>query len=56
MIQQGWTSRAGFELGAKMAPITPQPPSPRNAGMFVLGFDTMELPQIGQNIVGMMGQ
>jgi hypothetical protein len=47
MIQQGWATPAGFELVAKMQPIAPRPPSPRNAGLFVLGFDLMDMQQVG---------
>ncbi len=56
MIQQGWATPAGFELVAKMKPITPRPPSPRNAGLFVLGFDIMDMTQIGANIISLVGR
>jgi hypothetical protein len=56
MIQQGWATAAGFEITAKMRPITPRPPSPRNAGLFVLGFDLMDMQQVGQNIVSLTGR
>jgi hypothetical protein len=56
MIQQGWATAAGFEIIAKMSPITPRPPSPRNAGVFVLGFDIIDIQQIGQNIVSLPGR
>jgi hypothetical protein len=38
-IQQAWATAAGFEIISNMEPITPRPPSPRNAGLFILGFD-----------------
>jgi hypothetical protein len=56
IIQQGWATPAGFELVAKMRPITPRPPSPRNAGLFVLGFDIMDIQQIGANIISLIGR
>lgn len=56
MIQQGWATPAGFELVAKVRPITPRPPSPRNAGFFVLGFDIMDMQRIGENIISLIGR
>jgi hypothetical protein len=56
MIQQGWATVAGFELVAKMRPIAPRPPSPRNAGLFVLGFDIMDVQQVGDYVVGLTGR
>lgn len=47
MIQQGWATAAGFEITAKASPITPRQPSARNMGLFVLGFDVLEMQQIG---------
>jgi hypothetical protein len=55
-IQQGWATIAGFEIVAKMMPITPRPPSPRNAGLFVLGFDIMDIQQIGAHQVILGGR
>ena len=55
MIQQGWATAAGFELAAKLRPIKPQPPSTRNAGLFVLGFDIIGMQQVGGYIVGLTG-
>lgn len=56
MIQQGWATVAGFELVAHMCPITPRPPSPRNAGLFVLGFDIMDVQQVGDYFVSLNGR
>jgi hypothetical protein len=56
MIQQGWATSAGFELVAKMQPITPRSPSPRNVGLFVLGFDIMDVQQIGGYMVSLTGR
>jgi hypothetical protein len=56
MIQQGWATAAGFELVAKMQPIQPRPPSPRNAGLFVLGFDIMDVQQVGGYMVSLAGR
>jgi hypothetical protein len=56
MIQLGWATATGFELAAKMRPITPQPPSPRNAGLFVLGFDIIDIQQVGSYVVSLTGR
>ena len=56
MIQQGGATHAGFELAAKLNPITPRPPSPRNAGLFILGFDIMDMQQVGAHIVSLTGR
>jgi hypothetical protein len=56
MIQQGWATAAGFELVANMRPITPRGPSPRNAGLFVLGFDIMDVRQVGGYMVSLTGR
>jgi hypothetical protein len=56
MIQQGWATAAGFELVAKAEPITPRPPSPRSAGLFVLGFDIMDIQQVGGYFVSLTGR
>jgi hypothetical protein len=55
-IQQGWATIVGFEIAAKLMPITPRPPSPRNAGLFVLGFDIMDIQQIGAHQVILGGR
>ncbi|MGX9431793.1 hypothetical protein [Bradyrhizobium sp. LeoA1S1] len=46
-IQQAWATVNGFEIVANMEPITPRPPSTRNAGLFLLGFDTFDLQTVG---------
>jgi hypothetical protein len=56
MIQQGWATEAGFELVAKMTPITPRPPSPRNAGLFVLGFDIRDIQHVGTHFISLAGR
>jgi hypothetical protein len=56
MIQQGWATAAGFELAARVRPIQPRPPSPRNAGLFVLGFDIMDVQQVGGYMVSLTGR
>jgi len=56
VIQQGWATEAGFELVAKMRPIQPRAPSPRNAGLFVLGFDIMDMQQVGGYMVSLTGR
>lgn len=55
-IQQGWTGPSGFEIVAKLMPITPRAPSPRNAGLFVLGFDIMDMQTIGAHQVVLGGR
>ena len=55
-IQQGWATQGGFEIVASMAPITPRPPSARNAGLFVLGFDIFDVQNIGNYQVSMGGR
>jgi hypothetical protein len=56
MIQQGWATSIGFQLVAKAQPITPRPPSPRNFGLFVLGFDIADIQHVGSNIVSLVGR
>lgn len=46
-IQQAWATASGFQVVSNLEPITPKPPSPRNAGLFILGFDTFELQTVG---------
>lgn len=55
-IQQGWATAAGFEVVAHMRPIPPRPPSPRNVGLFVLGFDTFDIQRIGGYMVSLTGR
>lgn len=54
-IQQAWATSAGFEIISNMEPITPRPPSPRNAGLFILGFDTDDLQTIGHYRISSVG-
>ena len=54
-IQQGWATPVGFEIVAKLMPIVPLPPSTRNAGLFVLGFDITETQLIGAHKVSLVG-
>jgi len=46
-IQQGSVSLHRFDVVATARPIQPQPPSPRNYGRFVLGFDIDSMSTIG---------
>jgi hypothetical protein len=55
-IQQAWAAAAGFEIVSNMEPITPRPPSPRNAGLFILGFDTDDIQTVGQYRVSSVGR
>ena len=36
-----------FRAIANMLPIEPRPPSPRNVGLYVLGFDIMDMQLVG---------
>jgi hypothetical protein len=54
-IQQGWATALGFEIAANMEPITPKPPSTRNAGLFLLGFDTFDIQTVGNYRVASEG-
>jgi hypothetical protein len=53
-IQQGWVSSHRFDLVATARPIEPQPPSSRNYGRFLLGFDIDSMPLIGSYQVSMV--
>jgi hypothetical protein len=55
-IQQAEATGAGFQVIANMEPITPRPPSPRNAGLFLLGFDTFDLQTVGHYQVASEGR
>lgn len=46
-IQQAEATIAGFRVISNLEPITPRPPSTRNAGLFLLGFDTFDLQNVG---------
>lgn len=55
-IQQAWATVAGFQIVSNVEPITPRPPSPRNAGLFILGFDTFDIQTIGNYQVAAEGR
>ena len=55
-IQQAWTTPAGFRALAKAVPILNQPPAVRNIGLFILGFDVLEMQNVGSYIVAPMGR
>jgi hypothetical protein len=55
-VQQAQATQFGFKIIANMVPITPIPPSTRNAGLFVLGFDTFDLQNIGSHRVALEGR
>jgi hypothetical protein len=46
-VQQAWATGHKIVLIATADSIVPVPQSPRNVGMFVLGFDTVEMQHIG---------
>jgi len=55
-VQQAWSIPFKLEIVATMEGIQPVAPSPRNAGLFVLGFDIMDTQSIGSFIVSMTGR
>jgi hypothetical protein len=55
-IQQAWATATEFEIVANMEPITPRPPSTRNAGLFLLGFDTFDIQTVGHYQVASAGR
>ncbi len=55
-IQQAEATAAGFQVIANMETIEPRPPSPRNVGLFLLGFDTFALQSVGQYSVASDGR
>lgn len=55
-VQQAWSYGSKLEVVATMEPITPQPPSTRNAGLFVLGFDTFDMQTIGNYRIILTGR
>jgi hypothetical protein len=55
-VQQAWSIPFRLEIAATMSPITPRPPSPRNVGLFVLGFDTFDMQNIGDFRVSLTGR
>lgn len=55
-IQQAWATMQGFQIVSNMEPIEPRPPSPRNAGLFILGFDTFDIQTFGNYQVASEGR
>jgi hypothetical protein len=55
-IQQAWATPFKLEIVATASPITPRPPSPRNIGLFVLGFDIFDMQTIGSFRVSLTGR
>jgi hypothetical protein len=55
-IQQAWATRGKLELVATARPIQPRPPAPRNVGLFLLGFDIMDMQNIGACRISMTGR
>jgi hypothetical protein len=55
-VQQAWATSSGFQIISNMEPITPRPPSTRNAGLFILGFDTDDIRNIGNYRVASEGR
>jgi hypothetical protein len=55
-IQQAWATPAGFQIVSNLEPIKPKPPSARNAGLFILGFDTVDIRNVGYYQIGAEGR
>jgi hypothetical protein len=55
-VQQAWATVRGFQIVSNMEPITPRPPAPRNAGLFILGFDTFDIQMVGNYQVSSEGR
>jgi hypothetical protein len=55
-IQQAWATRNKLELVATARPIEPRPPETRNTGLFLLGFDIMDMQTVGGYRVSMTGR
>ena len=55
-IQQAWVAGPRFRAIAKMLPIEPRPPSPRNVGLFVLGFDIIDMQTVGSYQIAPLGR
>jgi hypothetical protein len=55
-VQQAWATSSGFQIVSNMEPITPRPPSTRNAGLFILGFDTDDIQNVGYYRVAAEGR
>jgi hypothetical protein len=55
-IQQAWATPAGFQIVSNLEPIAPKPPSTRNAGLFILGFDTADIRNVGYYQVAAEGR
>ncbi len=55
-VQQAQATSLGFQIISNMEPITPRPPSTRNAGLFILGFDTDDIQMVGHYRVASEGR
>ena len=55
-VQQAWATPTGFKIVSNMEPITPRSPSTRNAGMFILGFDTDDIQMTGNYRIASEGR
>jgi hypothetical protein len=55
-VQQAQATPSGFQIISNMEPITPRPPSTRNAGLFILGFDTDDIQMVGNYRVASEGR
>jgi hypothetical protein len=55
-VQQAQATSSGFQIISNMEPITPRPPSTRNAGLFILGFDTEDIQMVGNYRIASEGR
>jgi hypothetical protein len=55
-IQQAEATVSGFQILSSLEPITPRPPSPRNMGTFIVGFNTDDVQSVGSYRVGSLGR
>jgi hypothetical protein len=55
-VQQAWATKNKLELIATARPIKPRHPETRNAGLFLLGFDIMDMQTVGGYRVSLTGR
>ncbi len=55
-VQQAQATSSGFRIISNVEPITPRPPSTRNVGAFILGFDADDIKTVGNYRVAMEGR
>ncbi|MEH2505610.1 hypothetical protein V1290_004421 [Bradyrhizobium sp. AZCC 1578] len=55
-VQQAWATASGFQIVSNVEPIALRPPSPRNVGTFILGFDAADIQTVGNYRVASDGR